>query len=319
MTDFSDIDWSDAATAQKAAQAALTDISDTKTKTAKKSFVKKEQDFSKYFTTNLPEKDKTGTKSFRMLPCSADPYQFAEKVYFHYLKVDSKWLKIYDPSQNGATTDESPLNNARKALNSHANEEVRKSAMKFKPKLFYIIRGIDRDATADGVKFWRFGAAHDGKGPMDKIESLITVYNSKKPGSGAFWNPTAAGRDLIISINRDEQKKFCSITNIIVGDPEVLSTDDAQATAWLNDPIKWSEVFKINNPLNYLDIIAQGLTPVWDREANQGVGGYLAKETPETAATVQPVASAPVAAPVAKAAIVADEAQVVDLLVDLPF
>lgn len=319
MTDFSNIDWSDAATAQKAALAALTDITNVKTATAKKTYVKKVQDFSKYFSTSLGEKEKVGTKSFRMLPTHADPFQFAEKVYFHYLQVEKgkKFSKIYDPSQNGTTTDESPLNNARKVLNLHANEDVRKSAMKFKPKLFYIIRGIDRAAIADGVKFWRFASAYDGKGAMDKIESLITHYNSKKPGSGAFWNPIA-GRDLVISISKDEQKGFSTITNIIVGDPEPLSEDKEQANAWMNDPIKWSEVYKINTPLDYLHIVAEGSVPFWDRDANAGVGGYVVKAIPEAAP--QAIASAPaVQVPVSKAPEVVNESLASDLLVDLPF
>lgn len=318
MTDFSTIDWSDVATQQQAAQSSLKNLSDTKAETAKKSFVKKEQDFSKYFNINLTEKEKNGTKIFRMLPTLADPFQFAEKVYFHYLQVDKKWVKIYDPSQNGTTTDDSPLNNARKVLNTHPNEDVRKSAMKFKPKLFFMIRGIDRAATADGVKFWRFSAAYDNKGIMDKIETLITIYNTKKPGGGAFWNPIA-GRDLVLSISRDEQKGFCAITNIIVGDIEPLSENKEEANTWLNDPTKWSDIYKTNTPYEYLDIVASGSIPVWDKDAKNGTGGYVAKVISD--GTTAPIASAPVVAtaPVNTKSEIENVPIVSDLLVDLPF
>jgi hypothetical protein len=331
MTDYSQVNWGDAV------NVALADLNETKEKLTKKKFEKKEVDLTKYFSLNLGQNEKTGTKIFRILPDQENPLKFAKEVYFHYIQVGKEWKKLYDPSQNRTIKDAiSPLNDARDALNAHPDKEVKKQAMKYRPKLFYIIRGIERGKEHEGIKFWRFPAVSDGSGIMDKIESLIGIYNQAAPGAGAFWNPIA-GRDLIISLGKDEQRGFTKVANMIVSDPKPLHSDGAQSTAWLTDPIKWEDVYK-KFSTDYLTVVADGGVPTWSKEANNGQGGYVAK-TEDDAQAPAATASAPVQtvtmsaapaatvaqpAPVATAPIVAsplesNEAAVQIGLDDLPF
>lgn len=311
MTDYSKVNWSEAA------QVALTELNDTKEKRSSKKFEKKEVDLTKYFSINLGKTEKSGTKIFRMLPDQEDPRKFAKEVYFHYIQVGKDWKKLYDPAQNNPQSDkESPLNDARKALNAHPDKEVKKQAMKYRPRLFYIIRGIERGKEHEGVKFWRFPSAHDGKGIMDKIESLISIYNNQAPGAGAFWNPIA-GRDLIISTGKDETRGFTAVTNMIVSDVKALSDDQDQANAWLSDPTVWSDVYKTNTPIEYLRLVAEGSVPVWDKDQNK----YVAK-TDDDVTTAQAPAQAMAevtAVPSADAVTEANESSVRLGLDDLPF
>lgn len=308
MIDYSNLDWSQAVTAN------LADLNETKEKMAKKTFEKKEVDLTKYFSLNLAKNEKSGTKVFRILPDQTNPLEFKQKVYFHYIKVGEDWKKLYDPSQNGTITDAvSPLNNAKEALFSHPDKEVRKQGVKYKAKLFYILRGIERGKEHEGVKFWRFPAVSDGTGNMDKIESLMSIYNAAKAGGGAFWNPIA-GRDLVIALSKDEQRGFTKVANIIATDEKPLHSDQAQMTAWLTDPIKWEDVYK-KYGTEYLRIVSEGGIPVWSKEAN----GYVAKT--EDAASASASAQAPAqTATTAVTSIPSDEEAHVDVdLNDLPF
>lgn len=313
MVDYSQVDWSQAVTAN------LADIKETKEKLAKKKFEKKEVDLTKYFNTQLEKDETSGNKIFRALPCQDNPYEFVKKVYFHNMLIEKKWTKLYDPSQNGTIEGvESPLNDARKALNAHPDKEVKKQAAKYKPKLFYIIRGIDRDKEEEGVKFWRFGTVSDGTGAMDKIEPLIAFYNKQGPGKGAFWNPIA-GRDFFISLAKDESKGFSKITAIIVGDPSPLHTNPEIANAWLSDKMTWEDVYS-KKSVEYLRIVAEGGVPIWDKSANNGEGGLVAKtEGDANPSSTNASAPAPQAPPKPTAAVEYNEGEVITEIEDLPF
>lgn len=306
MTNFENVNWGDAVSV------ALADLNDTKEKNKSKKFEKKEVDLTKYFSLNLQQTEKTGQKIFRMLPNQDNPLKFATEVYFHHIQVGKEWKKLYDPSQNKSIKDvESPLNDARDTLNANPDKEVKKTAMKYRPKLFYIIRGIERGKEHEGVKFWRFNQVQAGDGIMDKIESMIGIYNAGAPGAGAFWNPIA-GRDLIISLGRDESRGFTKVTNMLVSDPKPLHSDKDQATAWLTDPIKWEDVYK-KYPVEYLRIVAEGNVPMWSKEA----GGYVAKTDDDGAPTAS--AQAPAQAPIAQAAVTPGASAVTVDIEDLPF
>lgn len=303
MVDYSNVNWGEAV------NVALADLTESKEK-SKSKFVKKEVDLTKYFSLNLGKTDKTGTKIFRILPDTENPLKFAREVKFHHIKVGDDWKKLYDPEQEGL---ESPLNDARAALNAHPDKEVKKQAMKYRAKTFYIIRGIERGNEHQGVKFWRFPAVSDGSGIMDKIESLIGIYNLETPGGGAFWNPIA-GRDLIISLGKDENRGFTKVSNMIVSDKKPLHTDAATANTWLTDPIKWEDVYKKYNT-EYLRIVADGGIPVWSKETN----GYVAKAEDEVAGAPAQ-AQAQAKAPAAPAEVIeTSDAETAVNLDDLPF
>ena len=75
-------------------------------------FANQEERVKKYFVTILPQGKTSGEKRIRILPTPDGSSPFVE-VYFHELQVDGKWLKLYDPKQEGKR---SPLNEVKDSL-----------------------------------------------------------------------------------------------------------------------------------------------------------------------------------------------------------
>ena len=277
-----------------------------------------EVDLTKYFTLALPDGVNSGEKVFRCLPLTnEDLRKFHTMAKFHSLKVGKRYVKLYDPAQDG---EESPLSDMNKLLlNTGSNDteraENKKLAGNYKSRDFYIMKGIERGKEHEGVKFWRFNRVYDGSGIMDKLDPLMKRLNDKKPGSGAIWRPDAEGRDIVITLVRDTSKGFTKVSQIMVDDPSPLSTDEAQVTAWLNDPITWKDIYK-KKPVEYLRIIAEGSEPVWDKEAKK----FVAKADDSYGATSAPATppnQANYSAPPADASEEADAKPVA--IDDLPF
>jgi hypothetical protein len=61
----------------------------------------------KYFAAILKDSEKQGQKRLRILPTPDGSSPFKE-VWFHEIKVDGKWVKLYDPGKND--NERSPLN-----------------------------------------------------------------------------------------------------------------------------------------------------------------------------------------------------------------
>jgi hypothetical protein len=144
------------------------------------------------------------------------------------------------------------------------DKDERKLATTYKPKSYYIVRGIERGKEHEGIKFWRFSNTDDGI--MEKIKPIIQRLNNKRSGDGAIWRPDA-GRDLVITLNRDK-RKYVIATSIIAEDASPLSDDNNTMNAWLNDTLTWRDIFK-KKPVDYLRIVAEGGEPVWDSENKQ--------------------------------------------------
>jgi hypothetical protein len=260
--DFKNTDWN------KAVQNTLADYE--KAKTSATFTERKEVDLRKYFTLALPESKNSGEMVFRIMPISIDENgvpKWYETAKFHNLKIGKKWSKLYDPEQDG---EESPLNVAYRSLMKSGEKEDKTLAISYKSRDFYIVRGIDRSKEHEGVKFWRFPKPNDGSGIMDKITPMIKRLNEKNPGSGAFYNPSAAGRDLVINVVRDLSKGYTKVSQIMFDEPSALSNDENLANEWLNDATTWRDLYK-KKSLEYLEIVAQGGEPVWDGEAKKFV------------------------------------------------
>lgn len=270
--DYKNIDWN------QAVKNTLADYE--KAKTATGTFQKTEVDLTKYFTLALPDGVNTEEKQVRILPLTADdPFTYFALVKFHNLKIGKKWQKLYDPAQDG---EESPLTDMYKALYKTGNKEDKDLASNYRARDFYVVRLIERGKEHEGPKFWRFNKVNDGSGIMDKLIPLMKRLDDKNPGSGAIWRPDGEGRDIVINTVRDVAKGFTKVSQIMIEDKSSLSADEAQATAWLNNPTTWKDVYK-KKPIEFLRIVAQGCEPVWDSEAKK----FVAKS--EEAHTVPPV------------------------------
>lgn len=223
-----------------------------------------EERMKKYFVTLLKDNEKEATKRVRILPTNDGTSPFKE-VYFHEIQVNGKWQKFYDPALND--NEESPLTEVYQELMVTGKESDKELAKQYKARKFYIIKLIDRDNEADGPKFWRFKHNYKQDGIFDK---LIPIFRQK----GDITDPDK-GRDILVSLVKaktPQGKYYTAIQSIMHDDPTPLSEDKEQAKAWIEDDMKWSDVYS-RKPVEYLQAIARGETPKWDANSGKYVYG----------------------------------------------
>ena len=216
----------------------------------------------KYFAAILSDKEKQGQKRLRILPTKDGSSPFKE-VWFHEIQVDGKWLKFYDPGKND--NERSPLSEVHEELMSTGKESDKKLAAQYKPRKFYIVKVVDRDAEQDGVKFWRFKHNYKNEGILDKI---IPIFRAK----GDVTDPEK-GRDIILELTKAKTPTgsvYTVIQTVMYDDPATLHEDADTAKTWIEDELTWEDVYS-KKPVEYLEAIARGETPKWDSEK----GGYV--------------------------------------------
>jgi hypothetical protein len=241
--------------------------------------ISNEDRLKRYFAPILPKGSASGDKRVRIIPPkSGSPFV---EVYFHEIQVDGKWVKLYDPAQNGMIQGvESPLNDVFRGLQNTGIEADKIDSYRYKPRKFFIVKVIDRENEQDGIKFWRFKHSSKNDGILDKI---VALWNIK----GDVTNPDN-GRDLIISMNLSKKPNggdYTTITSIFPDDASPLSTNPNQQAEWLNDSSTWEEVYS-KKPVEYLRLVAQGIVPKWNSETKSWGGGD--EETADIGMTVSP-------------------------------
>lgn len=248
--------------------------------------VSQEDRMKKYFTTVLPKGSRGEEKRIRILPTKDGASPFVE-VYFHEVQVDGKWMKLYDPKQEGKR---SPLNEVYQGLMETGVESDRELARQYRSRKFYIVKVIDRDNEQDGVKFWRFKHNAKGEGVLDKI---FPIFKNK----GDITDPTK-GRDLILSLGLTKAgtgKEYTSINSVMYEDPSPLHENDEKSSEWINDELTWSDVYSKKGE-DYLEIVARGEVPKWSTDSNKWIStSQLETQSEETIAS--PKKSAPVVDP----------------------
>jgi hypothetical protein len=148
------------------------------------------------------------------------------------------------------------------------NKEIFTEANKWEAKKFYIVRGIDKGAEKDGVKFWRFKHNFKNQGTLDKLLPILEEYMTINQ---ADFADAKTGTDLSITMADSEFNNhvYKTISAISFRGKSPLHADRIVAEQWLNDDITWRYVFlpkKAPNitPLDYLHMAVAGTTPYWD-------------------------------------------------------
>jgi hypothetical protein len=216
----------------------------------------------KYFAAILKDSEKQGQKRLRILPTNDGSSPFKE-VWFHEIKVDGKWVKLYDPGKND--NERSPLNEVHDDLMSTGKDSDKEIAKQYKARKFYIVKVIDRDNEQDGVKFWRFKHNYKQEGILDKI---IPIWKAKGDVTDAD-----KGRDLILELTKAKTNTgsvYTVIQTVMYDDPAPLHEDAETMTEWVNDELTWEDVYS-KKPVEYLEAISRGETPRWDSDK----GGYV--------------------------------------------
>jgi hypothetical protein len=230
--------------------------------------VSSEDRLKKYFTTVLPKGSKGEERRIRILPTKDGSSPFVE-VYFHEVQVDGKWVKLFDPKQEGKR---SPLNEVHDSLMQTGVESDRELARQYRSRKFYIVKVIDRDNEQDGVKFWRFKHNAKQDGILDKI---FPIFQKK----GDITDPET-GRDLTLFLSLTKSgngKEYTAINTIMPEDPSVLSENGSQSDEWLTDELVWSDVYSKKGE-DYLDMVANGETPRWDSTTNKWVSNSQSED-----------------------------------------
>tara|TARA_R110002051_G_scaffold320215_1_gene405255 strand:+ start:44 stop:922 length:879 start_codon:yes stop_codon:yes gene_type:complete len=232
--------------------------------------ISREERLKKYFATFLPKGEKEGEKNIRILPTTDGSSPFKE-VYFHEVQVDGKWIKLMDPGKNGdgsPTGERSPLNEVEEALKLTGNQKDKEISRQYRSKKFYIVKVIDRDAEDDGVKFWRFKWNYKGDGVMDKI---IPIFQKR----GDITDITE-GRDLTLMLKSvplpSGKGNYTVVSMIMAEDPTSLTTDESISKEWLGNVDTYKDVYS-QKPVEYLDALSRGETPVWDSDLKKYVYG----------------------------------------------
>ena len=248
-----------------------------------------EERMKKYFTTILDKNNKSGQKRVRILPTKDGSSPFVE-VWYHEIQVNGQWVKLYDPGKND--NERSPLTEVYEELMSTGKEADKDLARQYRPRKFYIVKVVDRDAEDDGVKFWRFKDNYKQEGILDKI---IPIWKAK----GDITN-AEKGRDLIIELTKAKTpagKEYTVVQTVMYDDPAPLHENADTMKEWLDDELTWANVYS-KKPVEYLEAIARGETPVWDSEQKKYVYGEDLQQSfggsPSGSSNVDPQANAEV-------------------------
>ena len=237
--------------------------------------ISREERLKKYFATFLPKGETDGEKIIRILPTIDGSSPFKE-VYYHEVQIDGKWTKLLDPGKNGdgtPTGERSPLNEVEEALKMTGNEKDKEIARQYRSKKFYIVKVIDRENEEDGVKFWRFKWNYKGDGVIDKI---IPIFQKR-----GDITDTQEGRDLTLVLKSvplpSGKGTYTVVSMVMAEDPSTLTSDKSNLKEWSENTETWQDVYS-KKPVEYLEAIARGETPVWDSQLKK----YVYTDSTET-------------------------------------
>ena len=245
-----------------------------------RSNISQEDRMKKYFSAILQKNEKSAQKRIRVLPTKDGSSPFVE-VWYHEIQVNGQWVKLYDPEKND--NERSPLTEVYNELISTGKKEDKELASQYRSRLFYIVKVIDRDNEQDGVEFWRFKHNYKQEGVLDKI---LPIWKAK-----GDVTDSEKGRDLIIELTKaktPQGKEYTVVQTIMYDDPAPLHTDKEIMEGWLQDELTWKDVYS-KKPVEYLEAVAVGETPIWNselkkyvygEEAEISLGGTQKEETP---------------------------------------
>ncbi|GAG40420.1 unnamed protein product, partial [marine sediment metagenome] len=176
-------------------------------------------------------------------------------------------LKKQDPSLKGMKKDDmSPQQLAIK----ESNDKIWKASSDLQAKKFYIIKGIDKGAEKDGVKFWRFKHNFKQQGVLDKLGPAITNWMEINE---IDFTDKDQGTDLILTVVDQEMpgrnRTYRDVSSIYPKGSSKLHADSLVENEWLNDGTTWRDVYKPASapniePIDFLEMVANGQSPYWD-------------------------------------------------------
>lgn len=149
------------------------------------------------------------------------------------------------------------------------NDDIYKEASNYLARKYYIVRGVDKGAMKDGVKFYRFPHNKKNQGVYSKFVGAMQIFMNEH---GVDFSDVKQGADFTIMATETESNrgfKYWEVTNISPSSPKPLTTDDQELSALLSDDITWRDVFrpkrtKVLDTQAFLERVVKGTNPYWD-------------------------------------------------------
>lgn len=250
-----------------------------------------------YLNLKIEHNEQSKTVKIRLLPISATDGTVFFDITTHSLKVDKEvaksgfktYLCLNDPKTE--SKEECPICKKSRDLfekgkeaRNNGDEALAKSLFKeansLKKKKTFIVRVIDREHEDEGVKFWRFNENSTGNGIYDKLMALYQTRKEEAKEDGEdnysifdLYN----GKDIIVTATKSmipdgfggtKEKVAYNITDS--GNRKPLTKDIEKGNTWLTDTKTWKDVYS-NKTADYLEIVANGKVPVYDKEEKKFV------------------------------------------------
>lgn len=251
-----------------------------------------------YLNVRLNKGETKREMRVRILPVSADNPNIFFIVNTHSLKVNKKisesgfksFMCLNDEHVNSdgrgcplCEKSKQLFKEANAATNDAEKSALVKSALQYKAKETFIVRVIEREHEDEGVKFWRFNAHSDGQGIYDKLMGLYDVRNKESlKDTGEPYNifDLVNGKDIVITLKPDMKgnKIRTAIEITDAGRETPLSKDEKEVEMWVNDPKTWSDMYS-SKSADYLQLIADGEIPFYDKDAKKWVAEKEAQTT----------------------------------------
>ena len=83
------------------------------------------------------------------------------------------------------------------------------------------------------------------------------------------------GRDLMVELSKAKTPKgieYTVVQTVMYDDPCVIHTDESQMKEWMTNELTWQDVYA-QKPVEYLEAISRGDTPVWNSDLKKYVYG----------------------------------------------
>lgn len=245
-------------------------------------------DEKNYLNVRLDKGDTKKELKIRLLPMeNGSPFV---TVHFHNLKVPKEispsGYKSYLCLEKNKDIDHAKYGNKcpfcelnrlayekfTQETDPQKKEDFKKISLSNIPREAKIVRCIERGKENEGVKFWKFNTRSDKTDPFNSIIEIAETRNKEAIEAGMTGLNILSiykehgGRDLKVVIT--EGNSAPQVMDVSV--PSSLSNDENQMDQWINDPKKWQDVFTPKS-YSYLQLVAQGKIPWYDKEAREWV------------------------------------------------
>lgn len=161
--------------------------------------------------------------------------------------------------------------NKYKEIDKARHKALCKEAYKYDSKTTYITRCIERGKEHEGIKFFRYNKHDDGTGIFDTLKNIARKY--QQSGIQVFDYNT--GYDLTVTLSKNPNptpgaidKTSISIMPAVMPSPLAATEEEIQAI--ISDPKDWKDMYR-TKAYGYLELVAEGETPIWDRQVQKYV------------------------------------------------